>query len=122
MMSAIEHLEARKQAEEKPVEMAEPQMAAPKPEPEPTSEPKPAAAATTAAKPAASTSAASAASPATSSTRNSNPYTVALTLDPHVYHYFEKKAKEDDRTIAKYLARHLRATCPPEAGKTTEKF
>ena len=123
MMSAIEHAEIRIAEAEKKLAPVEP-APAPTPLPEPVStvtpEPSPAAAAAERAqkKPAAATSSTAAAS----SARNSNPYTVALTLDPHVYHYFEKKAKEDDRTIAKYLARHLRATCPPEAGKTTEKF
>lgn len=35
-------------------------------------------------------------------------YTVSVTLDPHVHAHYEKKAKEDDRTLAKYLARELR--------------
>jgi hypothetical protein len=94
MMSAIENLEARKEA------AAEVKPAAdfgPATEPTPAPEKKP--------------------TPATTSARNSNPYTVALTLDPHVYHHFEKLAKQDDRTIAKFIARHLRATCPPEGGK-----
>lgn len=40
----------------------------------------------------------------TSATR----YTVSVTLDPHVHEHFAKKAEADDRTLAKFLARHLR--------------
>jgi len=39
----------------------------------------------------------------------SQAHIVALTLDPHVHAHFEKLARADDRTLAKYLARHLRA-------------
>ena len=37
-----------------------------------------------------------------------DPHSVTLTLDPQVYAHFEKKAAEDDRTIAKFISRHLK--------------
>jgi hypothetical protein len=53
------------------------------------------------------TNVATSAKPAASHTSAAK-YTVSITLDPHVHTHYEKKAKEDDRTLAKYLARELR--------------
>jgi hypothetical protein len=49
-------------------------------------------------------------------------YNVTLTLDPHVWEFYTKKAAADDRTLAKYLARELRATAPPLPAGKDEKF
>jgi hypothetical protein len=112
MMTATEAMEQRlaeekkQQGEVKPA-VAEPTPTSPGPAPAPAAEKPAAAAKPTTVKPATST--------------QTSRYTVAITLDPHVHAHFQKKADQDDRTLAKYLQRFLRTQVTPPAG-SEEKF
>lgn len=54
--------------------------------------------------------------PATSATTS----VVSLSLDAETYLWFEAKAAEDDRTLSKFIARHLRAYVLAEQKKKQE--
>lgn len=45
---------------------------------------------------------------------------VSLSLDAETYLWFEAKAAEDDRTLSKFIARHLRAYVLAEQKKKQE--
>lgn len=59
--------------------------------------------------------------PAATSHTSDSRYTVTLTLDPHVHTHFAEAAKQDERSLAKFLARHLRLHVDEVQKKAAEK-
>jgi len=59
--------------------------------------------------------------PAPVSHTSDSRYTVTLTLDPHVHTHFAEAAKQDERSLAKFLARHLRLHVDEVQKKAADK-
>ena len=70
---------------------------------------------TTAVEESTSTTAATAASTATAADRHA----VTITLDAQAYEHYNKLAKDDDRSLAKYLARKLQRQFEHEQANTS---